>query len=112
MEQAQINKIINFSNVDGPGNRMAIFFQTCPFSCLYCHNPETINACISCGKCLEVCPVGIYPAFIMKNIGNIKELECLKADECIECGLCSYICPSKIEVREFVKAAKEKVDNK
>lgn len=68
--------------------------------------------CISCGKCLEVCPVGIYPAFIMKNIGNIKELECLKADECIECGLCSYICPSKIEVREFVKAAKEKVDNK
>ena len=48
----------------------------------------------------------------MKNIGNIKELECLKADECIECGLCSYICPSKIEVREFVKAAKEKVNNK
>ena len=68
--------------------------------------------CISCGKCLEVCPVGIYPAFIMKNISNIKELECLKADECIECGLCSYICPSKIEVREFVKAAKEKVNNK
>ena len=32
--------------------------------------------------------------------------------QCIECGLCSYICPSKIEVREFVKAAKEKVNNK
>ena len=68
--------------------------------------------CISCGKCLEVCPAGIYPAFIMKNISNIKELECLKAGECIECGLCSYICPSKIEVREFVKAAKEKVNDK
>ena len=68
--------------------------------------------CISCGKCLEVCPVGIYPTLIMKNISNIKELECLKAGECIECGLCSYICPSKIEVREFVKAAKEKVNNK
>ena len=27
MEKALINKIINFSNVDGPGNRMAIFFN-------------------------------------------------------------------------------------
>ena len=25
--KAKINKIIKFSNVDGPGNRMAIFFQ-------------------------------------------------------------------------------------
>lgn len=25
MEKAPINRIINFSNVDGPGNRMSIF---------------------------------------------------------------------------------------
>lgn len=68
--------------------------------------------CISCGKCLEVCPAGLYPALIMKNISNEEKLKYLKPDECIECGLCSYICPSKIEVREFVKAAKDKVNNK
>ncbi|MGL5951492.1 MAG: 4Fe-4S cluster-binding domain-containing protein, partial [Cetobacterium sp.] len=39
--KAKINKIIKFSNVDGPGNRMAIFFQGCNFNCEYCHNPET-----------------------------------------------------------------------
>lgn len=38
-----INKIIPFSNVDGPGNRLSIFFQGCNFDCLYCHNPETIE---------------------------------------------------------------------
>lgn len=39
---AVINKIIKFSNVDGPGNRIAIFFQGCNIDCAYCHNPETI----------------------------------------------------------------------
>ncbi len=38
-----INKIIPFSNVDGPGNRLSIFFQGCNYDCLYCHNPETIK---------------------------------------------------------------------
>lgn len=38
-----VNKIIPFSNVDGPGNRLSIFFQGCKFDCLYCHNPETIE---------------------------------------------------------------------
>ena len=38
-----INKIIPFSNVDGPGNRLSIFFQGCNYDCIYCHNPETIE---------------------------------------------------------------------
>lgn len=38
-----VTKIISFSNVDGPGNRLSIFFQGCNFDCLYCHNPETIQ---------------------------------------------------------------------
>lgn len=66
--------------------------------------------CIKCGKCMEVCPVNISPVLIMENNNNIKNLEKLKPNKCIECGLCSYICPSKIEVREFVRASKEKVN--
>lgn len=67
--------------------------------------------CIKCGKCTEVCPVNIMPVFIMKNCDNIKALKNLTPEKCIECGLCSYICPSRIEVREFVRIAKEKVNN-
>jgi len=67
--------------------------------------------CIKCGKCIEVCPVGICPVLIMNNKDNREALNNLKPKKCIECGLCSYICPSKIEVREFVRIAKEKVNN-
>lgn len=42
MNKAAIARIINFSPVDGPGNRMVVFLQGCNFNCLYCHNPETI----------------------------------------------------------------------
>ncbi len=39
----KINKIINFSSVDGPGNRLVVFAQGCNLNCIYCHNPETID---------------------------------------------------------------------
>lgn len=70
------------------------------------------SECIRCGKCTSVCPVKLYPVLIMNNINKPNNLEELKPNKCIECGLCSYICPSKIEVREFVKAAREKVKDK
>ena len=45
-----VNKIIPFSVVDGPGSRFAVFFQSCGFSCAYCHNPETMRMCTGCGS--------------------------------------------------------------
>lgn len=78
---AKINKIIPFSNVDGPSNRMAIFFQGCPFNCLFCHNPETINLCVSCGKCVDTCPSGALTLDDGKVLWN-KSL-CVNCDTCI-----------------------------
>jgi len=33
---------IEFSAVDGPGNRFVVFLQGCNLDCLACHNPQTI----------------------------------------------------------------------
>jgi len=82
---APVNRIIPFSNVDGPGNRMAIFFQSCPFSCWYCHNPETINLCIHCGLCVTPCPSGA--------LQMIEDKVMWDSEICIHCDECIRVCP-------------------
>lgn len=79
-----INKIIPFSSVDGEGNRMAVFLQQCNYNCLYCHNPETINRCINCGACIEVCPEGA-----LDLVDGIVKYD---IDKCINCDSCISIC--------------------
>lgn len=46
-----VKDIIPFANVDGSGNRTAIFVQGCNLNCVYCHNPETIK--LPCGETNE-----------------------------------------------------------
>ena len=91
--RAPVNKIIPFSNVDGPGNRTAIFFQGCPFNCLFCHNPETIRLCRSCGLCVGKCPAG---ALGFDENGQVvwDGLKCAQCDTCIK--LCPHNASPKI----------------
>lgn len=107
MMRAPVNKIIPFSNVDGPGNRCAIFFQSCPFSCLYCHNPETIRMCRNCGKCVEKCPAEALK--IEEGIVRWNESVCVNCDTCIK--ECEYLASPKIHfmsVEEIVEEIRKR----
>ncbi len=84
MIQAPVNRIIDQSSVDGPGNRTALFLQGCNFNCGYCHNPETIRACIHCGDCVKVCPAN---ALHMKD-GAVRWEPSL----CCACDACLAAC--------------------
>ena len=84
--RAPVNRIIPFSNVDGPGNRTAIFFQGCPFNCLFCHNPETIHLCRSCGLCVGKCPAG---ALGFSENGQVV----WDSARCVGCDTCIRLCP-------------------
>ncbi|MGL5126399.1 MAG: YjjW family glycine radical enzyme activase [Fusobacteriaceae bacterium] len=82
---AVVNKIIKFSCIDGPGNRMVIFFQGCNYRCTYCHNPETINHCINCGICIKSC---------MSSAITLKNNKILWSEEkCTQCDRCISVCP-------------------
>lgn len=68
---------------------------------------EKVYPCIKCGKCIKHCPAKIKPVIIMNNLKNKTYLQKLHPEKCIGCGLCSYICPSRVEVKEFVKKARD-----
>ena len=62
--------------------------------------PEA-TACIHCGKCVDACPMGLYPTNFTKALDiastdeRMARLEELSITLCMECGCCSYVCPAR-----------------
>lgn len=73
-----LNKSVNLANLILDENIKSILFF---------NEEEKEKPCISCGKCLKVCPMGCEP--ILNK----------KMDKCISCGLCEYVCPSFLKLR-------------
>lgn len=97
-----INRIIENSFIDGPGNRMAIFMQGCNMACLYCHNPETQRMCNLCMVCVYNCPQGALQQVDGKIEYN--KAKCIMCDRCLE--VCkNFSSPKYIEMEadELVK---------
>ena len=102
MYSADVNKIIPFSSVDGPGNRTAIFLQGCNFNCKYCHNPETRNLCINCMDCVPTCPTA---ALSVKD-GKVA----FEPQKCIACDTCIKVCRHGATPRIVKMTSKETFD--
>lgn len=81
---ATVNKILPFSCVDGPGNRLVIFLQGCNFRCLNCHNPYTMGLCDDCGDCVVTCPHSALSLAQNKVIWA--------PDVCQQCDTCLNTC--------------------
>lgn len=64
--------------------------------------------CISCAKCVEVCPMGLEPFLISKlsKLGLYDRLEKERTADCIECGCCSFTCPSNLPLLDYIRLGK------
>ncbi len=74
---------------------------------------ETFGPCISCGFCLDACPMGLEPHNISKYVEAGRGAETEKfgvEDECFECGSCAFSCPAKRPLVQFIKIAKAQID--
>lgn len=66
--------------------------------------------CIRCGRCVDVCPMGLEPYLQMAFASKARWEDARDHGvmNCLECGCCSYICPSSRPLVDYLKLAKDK----
>lgn len=74
-------------------------------------NSYKSKSCISCGKCIDVCPMNLMPLMYAKlgRFEEWKEMDRYNLLDCIECGSCAYICPANRPLTESIKVGKSKL---
>lgn len=114
--KSEIGKVIS----GGPMMGMAQYTLDVPVvkgmsGLLYLPQNEVENAafdaCIRCGRCVAVCPMGLLPNMlgIYAELDRFEDAEKTNLMDCIECGSCSYVCPSKRPLVHLIRYAKADV---
>jgi electron transport complex protein RnfC len=69
--------------------------------------------CINCGECRAVCPVGLDPQYIYKQLNMLYELkleiENIETTDCHGCGCCRIVCPSALPLLETILERNQEV---
>lgn len=73
---------------------------------------KIMTACLHCGRCTTVCPVGLMPQVMCDaaEAGNYQRYEVkLHGLECVQCGSCTFACPAKRPLMQTFKRAKAEI---
>ena len=69
------------------------------------------DPCIRCGKCVNVCPMGLEP-YLLATLSSKKMWDRVEAEDvtsCIECGSCQFTCPSHRPILDNIRNGKSTV---
>ncbi|MDD4102975.1 MAG: electron transport complex subunit RsxC [Kiritimatiellae bacterium] len=71
----------------------------------------TSQACISCGRCVDACPMRLAPAELSQFIeaDDIEGAEGIALMDCIECGSCAFVCPARRPLVHHMRRGKAAV---
>jgi electron transport complex protein RnfC len=70
--------------------------------------------CVSCGKCVQHCPMGLQPNRMFRLIKHGKYQEAMNEYslmDCKECGCCAYTCPSDRNPVAVIRRGKNAIRN-
>ena len=72
---------------------------------------DEYSACIRCGSCIDVCPLGLNPSIlsIYAENGFFEDAKQNNLFDCFECGSCAFVCPAKRPMVQFIRLAKSQV---
>lgn len=78
------------------------------------YDERKTSSCIRCGRCVNVCPLGLMPAEIDRayKIKDIEDLKALKVMLCMNCGSCTFVCPANRKLAETNQLAKALIPRK
>ncbi|MFW5727249.1 MAG: electron transport complex subunit RsxC [Spirochaetia bacterium] len=71
------------------------------------HGAKRTN-CISCGRCIEACPVSLNPTKLFKFVDHLEYESAVEfgLNDCRECGSCAFMCPAHIPLAQGIKLGK------
>lgn len=71
--------------------------------------PEKRYPCISCGRCVDACPMHLNPCQLGKLAYKERYedmAESYHLNDCFECGCCSFVCPAAIPLVQYFRMSK------
>ncbi len=70
---------------------------------------QVTTSCISCGRCVQACPMGLRPTKLFKFVDKLMYAEAMEnnLNDCKECGCCAYVCPAKLPLVQSMRLGKK-----
>lgn len=69
--------------------------------------PPVPRTCIGCGRCVEVCPAGVFALYALRAMeqGDKARAEHFGLHHCVDCRACEAACPANIPVAARLQRA-------